>query len=50
MNTERVEKVFIMQWGTQIFQKSSGHLKILGASWVIVSNFHRTDLQILGTT
>jgi hypothetical protein len=34
----------------QIFQKSKGHLKILGARWVAWSKFLTEDLQILGTT
>jgi hypothetical protein len=50
VNKEREEKVIIMQGGTQISKKSSNHLKILGASWMTGSNFHRTDPQILGTT
>ena len=33
---------------SQIFQKSSSHLKILGARKVAWSKFHTTDPQVLG--
>jgi hypothetical protein len=41
-------RVYVISWGAEVFSKILGHFKILGAIFVISSNFHTEDTPILG--